>query len=133
MTEAPDTIILVYDGDGGLRALLTDTVKTALGRQECDLCAIAWTITGKRRAWADAEARLGVFVEELHRDELPPAWRLTRADVPCILSRSFGNAPRMLLTRAEIAACGRSPAALEVRVRDALARRREGTEAARDG
>ena len=125
MNETPDTIILVYDGDGGLRALVADTFKTALGRQECDLCAIAWSITGKRRAWAEAEGRLGVFVEELHRDALPPAWGLTRADVPCILSRSYGQAPTMLVTRAEIAACARSPAALEVRVREALARRRE--------
>lgn len=123
MSDAPDTIILVYNGDGGLRALLADTVKSAFGRQECDLCAIAWSVTGKRRAWADAEARLGVFVEELHRDDLQPAWGLTRADVPCILARSYGQAPAMLVTRAEIAACGRSPAALEARVREALARR----------
>jgi hypothetical protein len=111
---------LVYNGDSGLGAILLDVVKKALGREDCALCAIAYGPTGKRRAWAACEARLGVAVEELHRDQLPAAWGIGRAQLPCILGRAADEPPLVLLTRAEIEACRGSIAELEGRLRNAL-------------
>lgn len=120
MPDRPDTVILVYNGDSGLAAMLLDVVKKAVGREECALCEIVYSPLGKRRAWSACEARLGVAVKELHRDELPVEWNISQAQLPCILARSAEAAPTMLLTCDEIAACIGSVEALELRVRGAL-------------
>jgi hypothetical protein len=116
----PDRIILVYNGDSGLSALLLDVVKKAAGREECALCEITYSPVGKRRAWAACQARLGIPVEELHRDQLPAAWGITRAELPCILGRDSNTRPFVLMTRAEISACNGSVALLERRLRAAI-------------
>jgi hypothetical protein len=46
----PDRLILVYDGDSGLGAMLLDVVKKAVGREECALCEITHGPLGKRGA-----------------------------------------------------------------------------------
>ena len=116
----PDRLILVYDGDSGLRALLLDVVKKAVGREECALCEITYGPLGKRRAWTECAARLGVAVDETHRDQLPPEWRIARDQLPCILARVREERPVILVTRDEIAALGGSVDALERRILDGL-------------
>ena len=116
-------IILVYNADSGLAAMLLDAVKKAVGREDCSLCEITYSPLGKRREWAACASRLGVPVEELHRDQLPAAWGIGRAELPCILGRTGEEHPIILLTRAEIAACdGVEP--LERRLRSAIDARR---------
>jgi hypothetical protein len=117
----PDKIILVYNGDSGLGAILMDVLKKATGREDCALCEITYSPLGKRREWAACEQRLGVAVEALHRDRLPPEWGIGRGELPCVLGRSQGGRPTILLTRAEIAACRGSVAELERKLREALA------------
>jgi hypothetical protein len=107
-------IILVYNGDRGLGALLLDVVKKAVGREDCPLCEITYSPVGKRRAWAACEARLGIPVEERHRNDLPAAWGIT--ELPCILGRNGEDPPFVILTRAEIAACRGSVEALARRL-----------------
>lgn len=119
-----DRIVLVYNGDSGLATMLLDVVKKATGREDCALCEIAYSPVGKRRAWAACEARLGVPVEELHRDKLPPAWGVARADLPCILGRMGDERPSVLLSRTDIAGCRRSAEQLERRLRAAIDARR---------
>jgi hypothetical protein len=113
-------VILVYNGDSGLAALLLDAVKKAAGREDCELCEITYGPTGKRREWVACERRLGVAIEELHRDRLPAAWGISRSELPCILGRTGEERPFVLLGRADIRACGKSVAALERRLRDAI-------------
>ena len=40
------------------------------GREECALCEITYSPVGKRRAWTACAKRLGLVVDELHRDSL---------------------------------------------------------------
>jgi hypothetical protein len=114
-------VIVVYNGDSGLGAMLLDVIKKAAGREDCALCEITYSPVGKRRAWAACERRLGVLVEELHRDRLPAAWGVAQAELPCILGRTGDGPPFVLLTRTDIAACRGSVAELEGRLREALA------------
>lgn len=111
--QRADTMILVYSGVSGLRALLLDVIKKAVGREDCSLCEIVYSPVGKRRAWTECAARLGVTVSEMHRDELPEAWGIQSADLPCVLGRARDAHPFVLVTRDEILACQRSPEALE--------------------
>jgi hypothetical protein len=53
----------------------------------------------------ECEARLGVAVDELHRNQLPDAWKIAPADLPCILAQRGDTRPWILVTRDEIAAC----------------------------
>lgn len=121
MRTPPDRLILVYDGDSGLRAMLLDVVKKAAGREECALCEITYGPLGKRDAWRQCEKRLGVAVEELHRDVLPAAWRIAPEQLPCVLARAGEEAPFVLVSKSEIVACDRSVERLERRIEDALA------------
>lgn len=120
MIRRPDTLILVFNADSGLRALLLDVLKKAVGREECGLCEITYGPLGKHGAWAACEARLSITVRELHRDELPAEWAIARADLPCVLARVGEERPTILLTREEIAACRGSVEALEERLTSAL-------------
>lgn len=120
----PDRIILVYDGDSGLAAMLLDAAKKALGREDCALCEMTHGPLGKRDAWRRCESDLGVIVDELHRNQVPEAWAVSRTALPCILGRVGDQNPFVLLTRAEIEACGGEIPALEHRLRSALARMR---------
>ena len=120
MARRPDRLILVYDGDSGLRALLADVLKKLVGREECALCEITYSATGKRRAWAACEKRLGLIVDELHRDQLPEAWGISRAHLPCVLARNGEDRPFVLLTREDIARCQGSVERLDGRIAEAL-------------
>ena len=120
--KRPDSLILVYDGDGGLRAMLLDVLKKAAGREDCPLCEITYTPLGKRREWSACEARLGLAVRGLHRDQLPREWKIGRDELPCVLSRAGTEVPVVLVARAAIVECGGSVQALERRTREALAR-----------
>ena len=120
MTDRPDRLILVYDADSGVRAMLADVLKKLVGREECALCEITYGAAGKRRAWAACEKRLRLIVDELHRDRIPHEWKLTRSDLPCILARRGAAKPFVLLTRREIADCGGSAEQLEQGIVDAL-------------
>ena len=68
------------------------------------LCEITYTPIGKRRAWVERAQRIGVIVDELHRDEIPEAWGIVRTELPCVLARVGGAKPSVFLGREEIAA-----------------------------
>jgi hypothetical protein len=121
MAGRADRIILVYNADSGLRAMLLDAVKKCVGREDCTLCEITYSPIGKRAAWSACERRLGMPVEELHRDQLPAAWGIAQSELPCILGRYGSTPPFVLVSRAEVAACAGRIERLEQRLRDALA------------
>lgn len=121
--SAATRLILVFDADSGLKAMLADVVKKALGREDCALCEITYSPLGKRRAWQACEARLGIPVRELHRDHLPPEWGLERAQLPCVLAQEGEAKPEVLLTKDQIAACAGRVDELESKLREALAAR----------
>mgnify|MGYP001600966743 CR=1 FL=1 len=100
--------------------LIINSLKKAIGREECALCEIVYSPVGKRRAWGECAARLGVTVREMHRDELPEAWGIQGADLPCVLGRERDAHPFVLVTRDEILACQQNPEALERAILDGL-------------
>jgi hypothetical protein len=116
-------LILVFDAESGLKAMLADVVKKAFGREDCALCEITYSPLGKRQAWQACEARLGMPVRELHRDNLPAAWGHDLAQLPCVLVQAGEAKPKMLLTKTEIAACAGRVDELERKLREALAAR----------
>jgi hypothetical protein len=118
--SAATRLILVFDADSGLKAMLADVVKKAFGREDCALCEITYSPLGKRQAWQACEAQLGVPVRELHRDDLPAAWGLERAQLPCVLVQEGETKPEMLLTKTQISACNGRVEELEQRLRAAL-------------
>lgn len=123
LASAPRNIILVYDGDSRISSLLLDVVKKAIGREDCALCAITHGPLGKREAWRQCEARMDLRVDALHRDELPEAWPLSRAELPCVLGRVQDEVPFVLVSSSEIEACGGQAAALAARIQTAWAGR----------
>jgi hypothetical protein len=122
----PDRLILVYDGDSGAGAMLLDVVKKAVGKEDCALCEITNGPLGKRRAFRACEARLGVIVDELHRDQLPHDWGISRADLPCVLGRVGTERPFVVVSRSEISLCNGQIDALEARLVAALSPRTGG-------
>lgn len=120
---AATRLILVFDADSGLKAMLADVLKKALGREDCALCEITYSPLGKRQAWRACEARLGMPVRELHRDELPVGWGLEKAQLPCVLVQEGEAKPQTLLTKTQIAACDGRVDELERQVREALGAR----------
>ena len=120
--KAPDRVILVYDGEGGLAAMLRDVYQKLLGREECPLCEIVYSPLGKRRAWRACEAQLGMPIESLHRDGIPAEWGLAQSELPCILARRGDAVPTVLVSREEILGCDKSVTALAEKLHAALAR-----------
>lgn len=120
MANRPESLILVYDGESGLSALLLDVLKKAVGREDCALCEITNSPVGRRAEWKECVRSLGIPFSELHRDEVPTHWGVARADFPCVLARYAGTLPTVLVDRSEIASCRGDPAALEQRIRSAL-------------
>lgn len=122
MLSQPESLIFVYDGDSGLGALVLDVLKKAAGHEECALCEITYSPVGKRSAWKACEARLGLPVSELHRDQLPSGWSISRSELPCVLVRVADRTPAVLVTRDDIVACCGDVAALERCIRASLTR-----------
>lgn len=120
MAAKADRISLVYNADSGLGAMLLDVVKKVVGREDCTLCEITYGPLGKRASWSACASRLGIPVEELHRDEVPAAWGIARSDLPCILGRLGQERPFILLGSRDLAACAGSVEELEQRLRAAL-------------
>lgn len=123
MPSHPESLILVYPGDSGLRAMMLDVLKKAVGREDCALCEITYSPLGKRSAWRQCERRLELPVSELHRDQLPVEWRITSAELPCVLVRAGESPPSVLVARDQIATCRGNVAALEACIRAALSAR----------
>ena len=66
MPSHRESLILVYDGDSGLRAMVLDVLKKSIGREECALCEITYSPVGQRGAWRACQRRLELPVSELH-------------------------------------------------------------------
>lgn len=121
----PDRVILVFNADSGLGAMLLDVLKKAVGREDCELCEITYGPLGRRGDWKTCERSLGLIVDELHRDQIPADWNIAPEQLPCILARSGEQKPFVFVTRDEIAACGGGIDALDRQIRAALDRTSE--------
>ena len=111
-------VILIYNGDSGLMEALAHAAKKLRGIEECDLCEITYSAMGKRSSWTECARNIPVPIEELHRNEVPPAWGLRQ--LPCVVLARDGELLSILLDAKAIRACNRDPQTLSERIRQAL-------------
>lgn len=115
MTEI-ESIIGVYDADGGLRGELSYLVGKSLGQVHCALCDITHSPVRRKRAWDAMVARLGVPFELFHRNEIAVE------QVPAVYAVLADGTRRLLLGPAELESVDGSVEAFEPALREALAR-----------
>ncbi|MEW5852405.1 MAG: hypothetical protein AB2A00_26690 [Myxococcota bacterium] len=115
-------LIFIYNGESGVAAMLLDALKKVVGREDCALCEIVYSPVGKRPSWRACQARLGVEVEERHRDSLPSSWGIRAEQLPCILlaAPTSDGLPTMLVDKNELEGCRGLVPSLEVLLRAKL-------------
>jgi hypothetical protein len=97
MTAGPvprrvDSIVGIYDADGGLLGELRYAARKVTGRGHCSLCDLTHRGVRRRADWQRACDRRSVPVELLHRNERPAdVEALTGERIPCVLARVDGG------------------------------------------
>lgn len=116
-------LVGVFDADGTLRGEIAYVIGHLIGRRQCSLCDITHSWKGRKQAFDERTAALGVPFELLHRDEVPG----DLADVvdawPSVLVLT-DDGPSVLLDDRALTACGGDPDALFAALQRALADRR---------
>ncbi len=107
-----ESLVGIFDADGGLRGELRYVIDKLAGRGHCALCDIThgFNPLGKR-SWKDACAAASLSVELLHRDEASPE-QLAAADRLPVVLTGDGASWRILVPEEELSDCKGSPAEL---------------------
>lgn len=110
--SAPETLVGIFDADGGLRGELRYLIDKLAGRGHCALCDITHGLNplGKR-TFKEACAAAGVTVTLLHRDDASPEQLAAAGELPAVLAGA-GTDWRVLVPPKDLAACEGSPARL---------------------
>ena len=118
----PETLVGIFDADGGLRGELRYVIDKLAGRGHCALCDITHGMNplGKR-SFKEACEAAGVTMTLLHRDEASPEQLAAAGELPVVLACA-GAACRVLIPAGDLAACGGSPGKLLDLVEARLAR-----------
>src|SRR5262245_4887965 len=94
---AVDRLVLVFHADSGRLAALLDSVKKVLAVQGCTLCAITHGLAGEKSDWKSCKETLGIPVDYLHLDEIPPHLRdVVGTATPCVIAEAGGDYVRLL-------------------------------------
>ena len=108
----PETLVGIFNADGGLRGELRYVVGKLAGRGHCALCDITHDLNPRgKRSFKDACAAAGVTMTLLHRDEASPEQLAVAGKLPVVLAGA-GDSWRVLITAGDLAACAGSPAEL---------------------
>ncbi len=121
MTE-PETLVGIFDADGGLRGELRYVIDKLAGRGHCSLCDITHGMNplGKR-SFKEACAVAGVSMTLLHRDEASGDQLGAAGELPVVLAGS-GGTWRVLVPAGDLAACEGSPTELLRLIESRMAR-----------
>lgn len=97
-TGAPDTLIMVYNADGGVFAALSDAVHKLVSpaTYPCSLCAVSYGALAMRGEWRAFLDSLPMAKRFHHRDDFRAAWPGLDIALPAILMQR-GHAPPALL------------------------------------
>lgn len=108
----PETLVGIFNADGGLRGELRYVIDKLAGRGHCALCDITHGLNplGKR-SFKEACATAGVTMTLLHRDEASPEQLAASGELPVVLAGA-GDDWRVLIPGGDLAACEGSPAEL---------------------
>jgi hypothetical protein len=72
MTLPIERLVAIYAADGGLSGELKYVLGKLSGRAHCSLCDITHSPIRRKREWDDLVRHLGVPVDLVHRNEVPP-------------------------------------------------------------
>ena len=108
----PETLVGIFDADGGLRGELRYVIDKLAGRGHCSLCDITHGMNplGKR-SFKEVCAVAGVTMTLLHRDEASGEQLAAAGELPAVLAGS-GGTWRVLVPAGDLAACEGSPGKL---------------------
>jgi hypothetical protein len=83
-------LVGVYDADGGLLGEAAYVWGKVRGTRHCALCDITHGLVRRRPEWAHLAADLGIPVDLLHLDEMPPDVRqaVAACGAPVVLART---------------------------------------------
>lgn len=108
----PETVVGIFDADGGLRGELRYVIDKLGGRGHCALCDITHGLNplGKR-SFKEACAVAGVTMTLLHRDEASPEQLAVAGELPAVLACA-GATYRVLIPAGDLADCEGNPVEL---------------------
>lgn len=118
-----ESLIGIYNADGGIVGELRYVAGRIFGRAHCALCDLTHRGLTHRKEWSRASERIAVPFELLHLNERPEAvLRASEAAAPCVLAKA-GDDLVMLLGPDDLEACARDVDEFERRLRSAAADR----------
>jgi hypothetical protein len=90
-------LIFVFHAQSGPVAALVDSMKKVLMIKGCTLCSITHGLAGEKAEWKTCKESLGVPVEYLHLDDIPPHLRaVVGEDTPCVIAEAGDRFVRLL-------------------------------------
>jgi hypothetical protein len=123
-----EALVGVYDADGTRMGEAAYWIGARLGRRHCALCDITHGAVRERSDWRQCKVALPVPFETHHRDDQPADIRAAAGGLaPVVVARTTTGAV-LLLSPADLAACGGSADVLMARIEAALGERGLGSE-----
>ncbi len=108
----PETLVGIFDADGGLRGELRYVIDKLAGRGHCALCDITHGLNPRgKRSFREACAAAGVTMTLLHRDEASPEQLAAAGRLPAVLAGADDHW-RVLVPEGDLAACEGNPTEL---------------------
>ncbi|MBY0521357.1 MAG: hypothetical protein K2P79_13135 [Sphingomonas sp.] len=117
-----DTLIMVYNANGGIFAAVSDAVHKLVSPDSypCSLCAVSYGAVSMRSEWRAFLNSLPLAKRFHHRDDFRAAWPGLTIALPAILLQRGGASPELLVDAATLDAQPDLPALIAT-VRAALA------------
>ena len=102
----PETLVGIFDADGGLRGELRYVIDKLAGRGHCALCDITHGLNplGKR-SFKEACAAAGVTMTLLHRDEASPEQLAAAGELPAVLAGAGDDHWQVADSGGDLVAC----------------------------
>ena len=108
MSASDTELLIVYNADGGVFAMLTDAVHKVVSpaTYPCSLCAITYGPVAMRGAWRSFLEGLANAVRFYHRDDFAVAFPGVDVDLPAILIADADGAPGVLVSAKDLGRVG---------------------------
>ena len=101
MTAEQPRLLMIYNADGGLFAMVSDAVHKAVSPRTypCSLCAITYGAVTMKSEWRRYVERLSAQVTFHHRDDFAKAWPELHFALPAILIENDGCLSELVSAR----------------------------------